>query len=156
MKHIKENISVCKGNRKSMQEVHFTNPMNEFVGTVKIPSDDGEAKNLAQVLNDIKTRIDGINPSIRFLPKYLRYLEFNDSYSTDAEWYYEQAETSGYCSARRRGSILERNYDWYFDESCEFVVSMTRGKNDDGTTRYASIGVASCGKKITESSASSG
>ncbi|MCQ2562834.1 MAG: carcinine hydrolase/isopenicillin-N N-acyltransferase family protein [Alphaproteobacteria bacterium] len=45
--------------------------------------------------------------------------------------------TLGACSSVRNGSIIGRNYDWYYDENPEFIIH-TSAKNG----RHASIGVA--------------
>lgn len=88
-----------------------------------------------------------IRPTSRVLPKYLHELKYGSTFKEDAEWYYEQADyKSGHCSSRRIGGFLERNYDWLYDESAEFVVRMARG---DG--RFASVGIANVGTNLTES-----
>lgn len=79
------------------------------------------------------------------LPKYLGAFAFEDTYAEDAAWYYDQLDSfGGACSARRIGSTLERNYDWFYDESATFVVSVSASDS-----RFASIGVASVGTRIT-------
>ena len=81
----------------------------------------------------------------RVLPKYLGAFSFEDTYAEDAAWYYGQIDGfGGACSARRIGNTLERNYDWFYDESATFVVTVTATDS-----RYASIGVASVGTRIT-------
>ena len=81
----------------------------------------------------------------RSLPKYLGVFSFADTYAEDAAWYYGQLDSfGGACSARRIGSTLERNYDWFYDEAATFVVSVSASD-----TRFASIGVASVGTRIT-------
>ena len=81
----------------------------------------------------------------RSLPRYLGAFAFGDTYAEDAAWYYGQLDSfGGACSARRIGSTLERNYDWFYDESATFVVSVSASD-----TRFASIGVASVGTRIT-------
>ena len=81
----------------------------------------------------------------RTLPKYLGAFAFTDTYAEDAAWYYGQLDSfGGACSARRVGSTLERNYDWFYDEAATFVVTVSA--TDE---RFASIGVASVGTRIT-------
>lgn len=112
-----------------------------------------EVKNLRA--NDL-VNVGGQGSVPGYLPKYLRHLTFEDSYVEEADKYYQYAEEVGYCSARRFGNTLERNYDWYYDESCEFVVTMKPGTNSDGTHRYGSVGVAAVGKKLSEQLVASG
>lgn len=109
----------------------------------------GKVVNLAQTkTNEIEAISFGmIRPTSRVLPKYLHELEYFSTFKEDAEWYYEQADyKSGHCSSRRIGGFLERNYDWLFDESSEFVVRMMRGEG-----RFASVGIANVGTNLTES-----
>lgn len=81
----------------------------------------------------------------RALPRYLGAFSFTDTYEEDAAWYFDQLDSfGGACSARRIGNALERNYDWFYDESATFVVSVSASDS-----RYASIGVASVGMRIT-------
>ena len=103
----------------------------------------------AEATNAIR-RVEG---AARPLPKYLHHLRFDDTYPEDAAWYYGQADSAvaGGCSARRREGILERNYDWSYDESASFVLSV--GSSQD---RFASIGVASAGTNLTEEVVTSG
>ena len=84
---------------------------------------------------------------LRHIPKYLHFLAFDDTYPADAAWLYEQLGPSdmGRCSAVRRGGKLWRNYDWTFDNATEFVVKMS-----GNATRFASVGVASVGARLTE------
>lgn len=90
----------------------------------------------------------------RPLPPYLHYMPFDDVYTNDAAWYYEQAATNyvhGSCSARRVGGILERNYDWEFDRAPEFVIPVS-----GSDTRFASVGIANVGRLLTEDFVTSG
>ena len=81
----------------------------------------------------------------RELPRYLGAFAFGDTYPEDAAWYYGQVDSfGGACSARRIGSRLERNYDWFYDESATFVVMVSAADS-----RFASVGVASVGTRIT-------
>lgn len=84
---------------------------------------------------------------LRALPPYLHYIPFDDTYPADAAWLYAQLGPSdiGRCSAVRRGGKLWRNYDWTFDDAAEFVVKMS-----GNATRFASVGVASVGSRLTE------
>ena len=81
------------------------------------------------------------------LPKFLHAISFDDTYPADAAWLYAQLGPSdlGRCSAVRRGGKLWRNYDWTFDDAAEFVVKMS-----GNSTRFASVGVASVGSRLTE------
>ena len=104
------------------------------------------------VRNELSTNgIRSVDGVARPLPKYLHALDSDDTYPDDAAWYYAQADYSGGCSARRSGGLLERNYDWEFDDAAEFIirVSATEG-------RYASIGVANVGTNLTENYVTSG
>ena len=85
------------------------------------------------------------------LPPYLHELSFDDTYPDDAAWYYERAGGVGHCSVRRVGNLLERNYDWTFDDSAEFVVRVSGNAG-----RVASIGVASVGTNLSEGVVTSG
>ena len=89
----------------------------------------------------------------RPLPKYLHALYFDDVYTNDAAWYYQQHVPAGSCSARRAGGLLERNYDWNLDESAVFVVRMSASEKDG---RFASIGMAGVGTNLTEEIVTSG
>ena len=89
--------------------------------------------------------------SARPLPRYLHYLEFDDTYPEDAAWYYAQPQDYGGCSAVRDGGFLSRNYDWRFDDAAEFVVRVSAGLG-----RFSSIGVANCGTNLTETFVTSG
>lgn len=102
----------------------------------------------------VKRGMTAKDGAARELPPYLHYMSFDDVYPEDAEWYYEQAATNyvhGSCSARRVGGILERNYDWEFDRSPEFVVLMS-----GSDTRFASVGIANVGRLLTEDFVTSG
>ena len=44
----------------------------------------------------------------------------------------------GSCSGIRNGNLFGRNYDWFYNNDCEFLIKIPRKKN-----RYASINVAS-------------
>ena len=44
----------------------------------------------------------------------------------------------GSCSCIRNGNFFGRNYDWYYNNDCEFLIKIPRSKN-----RYASLNVAS-------------
>ena len=82
---------------------------------------------------------------------YLFERTFDDTYPEDAAWYYHQPQDYGSCSARRVGGVLERNYDWKFDDAAEFVVRMTATPG-----HFASVGVANCGTNLTEEFVTSG
>ena len=111
-----------------------------------------EATNIAEsVVAQATNGIRSVDGSARVLPKYLHVLDFCDGYTNDAAWYYDRADGIGRCSARRIGNLLERNYDWFYDESATFVISM--GATDG---RFASIGVASVGTNLTEQFVASG
>lgn len=90
---------------------------------------------------------------LRTLPKYLHALSFDDTYPADAAWLYAQLGPSdiGRCSAVRRGGKLWRNYDWTFDSSAEFSVKVS-----GNVTRFASVGMASVGSRLTENEVASG
>lgn len=95
----------------------------------------------------------------RALPPYLHEMAFDDSYKADAEAWYEShspSVESGACSACYKNGKLGRRYDWQFDSAAEFVVRMSEGKNEDGSRRYASVGVASLGNELTEEMVVSG
>ena len=116
------------------------------------------------------SKVTVLNPpwpsgSARPLPRYLHYLEFDDTYPDDAAWYYAQPQDYGGCSAVRDGGFLSRNYDWRLDDAAEFVVRMSAGpaieqsNNPNNRTirhRFASIGVANCGTNLTETFVTSG
>lgn len=103
--------------------------------------------------NEVKEIVRELLPdgAARPLPKYLHALDFADSYTNDAAWYYAQPQPYGHCSAVRRGNTLSRNYDWKFDDAAEFVVRMAAGAG-----RFASVGVANCGTNLTEQFVTSG
>ena len=113
-----------------------------------------EATNIAETVVAAATNgFRGAEGAARPLPKYLHHLTLDDTYPADAAWYYEQADSAvaGGCSARRRGALVERNYDWSYDESASFVLSV--GSSSD---RFASVGVASAGTHLTEEFVTSG
>ena len=94
-------------------------------------------------------KVDGAS---RPLPRYLHFQRFDDSYKDDAEWYYSYVTSRvGSCSARRVGNVLERNYDWLYDNAATFVIEMSEGPG-----RFASLGVASCGENLSEDFVNSG
>ena len=113
------------------------------------------AADVQMTVEDLATnQTANVEGAARPLPKYLHALDFSDSYTNDAAWYYEQAASnyvSGSCSARRLGGLFERNYDWTFDDTAEFVVRMGAGPN-----RFASVGVANVGTNLTEQIVTSG
>ena len=113
-----------------------------------------EATNIAETVVSAATNaFRGAEGAARPLPKYLHHLTMDDTYPADAAWYYEQADSAvaGGCSARRRGALVERNYDWAYDESAVFVLSVGPGEG-----RFASVGVASAGTHLTEEFVTSG
>lgn len=88
----------------------------------------------------------------RPLPKYLHERSFDSVYPEDAQWYYDNVgKIYGSCSVRSPvpnwagDRIIERNYDWTFDDTAEFVVRVSRD-----TDRFASIGIANVGRNLTE------
>lgn len=83
----------------------------------------------------------------RILPPYLHEVSFDDVYPDDAAWFYQQVghAYTGHCSARRNGNVLERNFDWKFDEAPTFVVRISAAAG-----RFASLGVATIGDLVTE------
>lgn len=63
---------------------------------------------------------------------------------------YSQAEAAestgiGACSGIRNGKFYGRCYDWYYDESCTFVVNTKAGQN-----RFASVGISASVPNLTE------
>lgn len=93
-----------------------------------------------------------VEGAARPLPRYLHFQHFDDSYPDDAAWYYGYvADPVGLCSARRVGNLLERNYDWLYDNAATFVIEMSEGPG-----RLASVGVASCGENLSEDFVNSG
>lgn len=97
------------------------------------------------------TDSDEVHGDARLLPEYLHAIDFDSSYPDDAAWYYSQMTGIGGCSARRVSGTVERNYDWNFDDSAEFIVKMSKGPS-----RFASVGVASVGQHLKESDVNSG
>lgn len=88
----------------------------------------------------------------RFLPKYLHLMETDDVFPADAAWFYDNyPPTDWACSARRVGRFLERNYDWVYDRTAEYVV-----RTSAAADRFASVGLANVGEFITEEIATSG
>lgn len=83
----------------------------------------------------------------RILPPYLHEVSFDDVYPNDAAWFYQQVghAYTGHCSARRNGNVLERNFDWKFNEAPTFVVRISAAAG-----RFASLGVATIGDLVTE------
>ncbi|MBQ0034257.1 MAG: linear amide C-N hydrolase [Bacteroidales bacterium] len=49
----------------------------------------------------------------------------------------DPALLAGACSAIRNGNCFGRNFDWYFDQSVEFIVRVPHAEG-----RYASVGIA--------------
>ena len=109
-----------------------------------------EATNIAEsVVAQMARQVDG---AARPLPKYLHAIYLDSSYPDEAEAYYRRADGPfGGCSARRVGNVCERNYDWNFDESAEFVVRISAANG-----RFASIGVSTVGTNLTEEIVTSG
>ena len=105
------------------------------------------------------SKVTVLNPpwpsgSVRPLPPYLHYLEFDDVYIEDARaWYaqHDHEQNAGGCSAVRIGNDFGRNYDLTYDEMPEFVV---RVSSKDG--RHASVGVANVRTDLTEEIVCSG
>ena len=87
----------------------------------------------------------GFSGSARTLPKYLHYIETDDTYPEDAAWYYSQPQEYGCCSAARLGNYLYRNFDCQFNYAADFIVKVSAA---DG--RFASVGVANCGMHLSE------
>lgn len=87
----------------------------------------------------------GFSGSARTLPKYLHYIETDDTYPEDAAWYYSQPQEYGCCSAARYGNYLYRNFDCQFNYAADFIVKVSAA---DG--RFASVGVANCGMHLSE------
>lgn len=116
--------------------------IDEIVGT-------NTAAQIAALTNGTRS-VDG---AARPLPAYLHALTFDDTYPEDAAWWYARADYSngGGCSARRTGGVLERNYDFPFDDVAEFVVGVSATTN-----RFASLGVANVGQDLTEAFVTSG
>lgn len=117
--------------------------IDEVVGT-------NTAAQIAALTNGTRS-VDG---AARPLPAYLHALTFDDTYPEDAAWWYARADYSnggGGCSARRTGGVLERNYDFPFDDVAEFVVGVSATTN-----RFASLGVANVGQDLTEAFVTSG
>ena len=117
--------------------------IDEIVGT-------NTAAQIAALTNGTRS-VDG---AARPLPAYLHALTFDDTYPEDAAWWYARADYSnggGGCSARRTGGVLERNYDFPFDDAAEFVVGVSATTN-----RFASLGVANVGQDLTEAFVTSG
>lgn len=83
----------------------------------------------------------------RILPPYLHEVSFDDVYPDDAAWFYQQVghAYTGHCSARRNGNVLERNFDWKFNEAPTFVIRISAAAG-----RFASLGVATIGDLVTE------
>lgn len=83
----------------------------------------------------------------RILPPYLHEVSFDDVYPDDAAWFYRQVghAYTGHCSARRNGNVLERNFDWKFNEAPTFVIRISAAAG-----RFASLGVATIGDLVTE------
>ena len=96
----------------------------------------------------VRKTVDG---AARMLPKYLWCMDFDDSYTNDAAWYYAQPQDYGSCSAVRDGGFLYRNLDWKFSDAADVVVRMSAGPG-----RFASVGVANCGTNLTEETVASG
>ena len=109
-----------------------------------------EATNIAEaVVARMARQVDGAE---RPLPKFLHVIDFDSSYPDEAEAYYRRADGPfGGCSVRRVGNVCERNYDWNFDESAEFVVRVSAAEG-----RFASIGLATVGTNLTDESVTSG
>lgn len=58
---------------------------------------------------------------------------------------YDPKYKPGACSSVRRGNVYGRNFDWYLDNSVEFVVRTTPAEG-----RYASIGVGGALVKLSK------
>lgn len=104
--------------------------------------------NFTSAVSMVSPKVGG---EARVLPKYLHYIEFNDTYESDAQWYYDQPHDYGGCSSVRFGYYHYRNFDFPFDDRAEFVVRVTATED-----RFASIGVAQVGTNLTESIVESG
>lgn len=113
---------------------------------------------------------NAVNGADHPLPAYLHYLKFDDVYADDAQRYYDMIDQGGLgasilkkgkknrsnigmfrspvglCSVRRMDNIVERDYDWHFNDTPSFVVEVSGIAN----VRYASIGVAEIGTNLTE------
>ena len=127
---------------------------DSVVGRVKAVEDNLTEKQdrLPYPTNAIPGSAIGLDGDARPLPKYLHALSFDSTYPEDAKWYYEQfGDYPASCSARRIGNLLERNYDWTFDDAAVFVVSVTAGQG-----RLASVGIANAGTNLTEKMVNSG
>ena len=116
--------------------------IDEIVGT-----------NTAAQISALTNGTRSVDGAARHLPAYLHALTFDDTYPEDAAWWYARADYSngGGCSARRTGGVLERNYDFPFDDVAEFVVGVSATTN-----RFASLGVANVGQDLTEAFVTSG
>ena len=112
-----------------------------------------EATNIAESV--VSRSVFGADGKVRAVTDYLYAVDFSDSFADDAAWYYghlgASSEALGGCSARRIGMTVERNYDWFYDETAEFVVSVSKSAN-----RFASLGVASVGTNLTDAIVRSG
>lgn len=91
------------------------------------------------------------NPFIRRLmkSKYLYEIEFKDQADYDyADQYFKsQPVQLGGCSSFKQGRFYARNYDWYYNNTLEFVI---RTKRSAG--RCATLGVAANPKITTGTS----
>ena len=124
------------------QDVPGTNKVGEVLSA-------GGAVTTNSVRDIIHATVDG---PARPLPKFLHHLRFDDAYKSDAEWWYSlQTNYTAGCSVRRSGDVVERNYDWKFDDMAEFVIEVSAAEG-----RFASIGVANVGTNLTEEIVTSG
>ena len=66
------------------------------------------------------------------------YDELDYDYAKSILNFFFPYSTKGSCSGIRNGNYFGRNYDWFYNNDCEFLIKIPRGKD-----HYASINVAS-------------
>lgn len=108
-------------------------------------------------LEEIKipsSSVEGLNPFFyKAKIKSFLYTMVYDTLDYDFAKQYIDEKYDHYnagCSTISKGNFVGRNFDWYYDNEASFVVRTSRSQG-----RYASVGVASGIKELTEEFANS-
>lgn len=118
--------------------------------TQTIPNNyDGGNKSFTSDTNAVNIVVTQINAykNISKVEDYLYETEYEKlDYNYAKEFFKSYYGQTAACSAVRKGSLYGRNYDWYYDDSCSFIV-----KTSSTDERYSVIGISDSVPSLSKS-----
>lgn len=135
--------------------------INLFAAPLDDMDGDGTSDNIFETIKRIESKVQAVIDcgsvedfkSLEKLEDYFYKITYNNALDEEyANKYFEDNYFSlGGCTSVRKGNYYGRNYDWYYDNGTEFVVTVPATQN-----RHASISICPGFGELNNSFVSSG